>query len=92
MPDPRIRWAERQLRALIDAGWGLADAEIIVALALKYAPEQDLDGPIDPERVLHVSGEVTAADVADARAAWYASDAVPAKWKRLLDATEVAGE
>lgn len=83
--DDRQRWAEAQIAGLVAAGVDLVDAQATVARVLAAMPED-----ADPAIWLpSLSPQVTDADVADARADWYANDAVSPKFKRLLDA---AGE
>lgn len=81
-------WAEAQVNTLVSLGIAPIDATRTVQAALALMPP-DADPytwipsaddmarePVDSDAVL-----------ADARAAWYASDAVPPTYKRLLDAT-----
>ena len=85
------KWADRQLAALLDLGIDLADAQRSVRWALDHLPEgADPDTWIPPDELLERDPS-TPESVQDARTAWYASDAVPPKYKRLLDARE-AGE
>lgn len=79
----RERWAEGQIVGLVNAGVDLVDAQNTVRRVLAAMPED-----ADPDTWLPPEGDatITDADVADARADWYASDAVPPKFKRLLDA------
>ena len=85
------RWADRQLAVLLDLGIDLADAQRSVHWALDHLPEgADPDTWIPPAELLEHDPSTPEA-VQDARAAWYASDNVPPKYKRLLDARE-AGE
>ena len=89
MPQNRQKWAEEQIAELLDMGDSIADAELFVTQALALIPEgEDLDTYIAPASVMMATAEVTSADVADARADWYASEDVPNLYKRLLDATE----
>jgi len=85
----RLAWAEKQIRTLLDIGLDLVDAEAIIKQTLDSIPEgEDLDAYIPPEDDEPV--EITADDLARARAAWYADDAIPPEFKMLLDAKEVA--
>lgn len=78
----RERWAEEQVAGLVNAGVDLVDAQSTVDRVLAVMPED-----ADPDTWLpDLGANLTDADVADARADWYASDAVPTKFKRLLDA------
>ena len=86
-PEELRKWADGQVQALIDCGVDPLDAENTVKRVLAKLPEGvDPDTWIPPADNGEV--EITEADVEDARANWYASDAVPAKYKRLLDAVE----
>ena len=90
-PDARRRWADRQVAELIDAGDDPLDAEKFVAQALAMIPPD-----ADPETWVPTAvaaarmAQITDTDIEDARADWYASDDVPARFKRLLDAKEAA--
>lgn len=76
------KWADGQIAALIDCGIDPADAQATVSRVLAQLPEG-----ADPATWLPPVPEgVTQADIDDARADWYASEAVPPKFKRLLDA------
>ena len=83
----RERWGQEQVAALIEDGENPRDAEHIVRVALSMMPLG-----VDPAAWLpSPSGAVEAATLSaldryDARADWYASDAVPGRWKRILDA------
>ena len=88
----RDRWAEDQVAGLIESGVDPLDAEKIVTAALAAIPMGEdpmtyVQTPIAAAR----DGEITAEDIADARADWYASDGVPQRYKRLLDAREKEG-
>lgn len=79
----REKWAEGQVVGLVNAGIDLVDAQATVRRVLSMMPEDaDPETWMPPEK----DATFTDADVADARADWYASDAVPPKFKRLLDA------
>jgi hypothetical protein len=78
----REQWAEEQVIGLVNAGVDLVDAQATVARVLAAMPEDaDLNTWL-PD----LDATLTDADVVDARADWYASDTVPPKFKRLLDA------
>ena len=78
----REQWAEEQVEGLVDAGVDLVDAQATVARVLAAMPDD-----ADPNTWLpDLDATLTDADVVDARADWYASDTVPPKFKRLLDA------
>ena len=85
----RDKWAEDQMADLIEAGTDPLDAEKVVAAALAAIPMGEdpatyTQTPMAAARDAEITGE----DIADARADWYASDAVPQRYKRLLDAKE----
>lgn len=81
MPDP-LAWHKQQVQALIDLGRSPLDAERIVAKAELLTV---VDGRVDVAQI-EALATITPEDIADARADWYANRAVPAKYKRLLDA------
>jgi len=88
----REHWAEEQIAALIESGEDPLDAEKVVAAALAAIslgedPATYVQTPMAAAR----DAEITDEDVADARADWYASDDVPQRYKRLLDAREKEG-
>lgn len=84
--DERAQWAEGQVQALIAAGVDALDAENTVKRVLAQVPDH-----ADPANWTPAAdvGDIDfdEADVADARADWYAR--VEPKYARLLDATEV---
>ena len=84
---PSLTRAERVQR-LIDLGIAPQDAERIVT-------ESDMmtfiNGRFDVQQV-QAGAEITDADIADARADWYASRAIPRQYKRLLDAKVADGK
>lgn len=80
------KWADGQVATLIELGVDLADAQRSVKWVLDNMP-----GDADPNTWIPTAEQLyqdpsTAESIQDARTAWYASDAVPAKYKRLLDA------
>jgi hypothetical protein len=84
------RWADGQVTALVELGVDLADAQRSVKWVLDTMPDD-----ADPATWLPTAAQLernpaTAESVQDARAAWYASEAVGARFKRLLDAGEEA--
>ena len=82
------KWADRQIAALLDLGVDLVDAQRSVQWVLDAMPEDaDPDAWVPPAEMLYRE-PAAAENVQEARAAWYASDGVPAKYKRLLDARE----
>ena len=88
----RDRWAEDQIADLIQSGVDPLDAEKVVATALAEIPMGE-DPVIYAQTPMAAAreAEITAEDIADARADWYASDDVPQRYKRLLDAREKEG-
>jgi len=86
------KWADGQITALLDLGVDLADAQRSVNFVLDNMPEGADPNTWIPSAEL-LQQEPSAPElVQDARAAWYASDAVPPKYKRLLDAREETGD
>jgi len=84
------KWIDKQTKALIDAGVNPVDAARSAKWAIDTMPAGsdpdtwiptvlDIAENPDDETVLH-----------DTRVAWYADDSIPAKFKRLLDATVVS--
>jgi hypothetical protein len=84
------KWIEEQASALVDAGDDPLDATDWATQAARWIPKGE-----DPETFVPFlggeGGQVTIADIIDARADWYANDDVPPEYKRLLDATETEG-
>jgi hypothetical protein len=83
------KWAERQVRVMVDCGVSLANAQAAVAFALRRLPQN-----ADPETYVLPAAllEQNVADpalVQDARADFYQQDHVPATYKRILDARPV---
>ena len=85
----RAKWAEKQLQTLVEeVGLDLVDAEAIVAQVLSAAPEgADLEAWMPAPGGEGMGSEITKDDIQRARAAWYADDAIPPAFKRLLDAS-----
>lgn len=84
-PEQLAKWAENQIQALIRIGFDAIDAERSVNWVLQHLPPgADPTTYIFPAEVLNEPLDEKAID--DARADWYASGAVPNKYKRLLDA------
>ena len=82
-------WSEGQVQALMMFGVDGFDAEDTVKRVLAQLPEG-----ADPDTWIPLASdqvEVGEAQVADARADYYANDAVIAQFKRLLDARERSG-
>ena len=85
----RNRWAEDQMADLVESGLDALDAEKVVAAALAAIPAgEDPTTYTQTPMAAARDGEITDEDIADARADWYASDAVPQRYKRILDAKE----
>ena len=80
-------FAERNIAALVNAGVDLAVAQATIKRILDWTPEGEDPATYRPP---HYGQPVTVGpeDVAEARAAWYANDAVPPRFKRILDAVE----
>lgn len=80
------KWAERQIRVMLECGVSLANAQAAIAFALKQIP-----ATADPQTFIldaarleqNISDEAL---IADARNAWYAADHIPLTYKRILDA------
>lgn len=85
----RDKWAEDQIADLIEAGADALDAEKVVAAALAAIPVgEDPATYTQTPTAAAQDAEITPEDIADARADWYASDEVPQRFKRILDAKE----
>ena len=85
----RNRWAEDQIADLIEAGTDPLDAEKIVGAALAAIPMgEDPATYVQTPMAAARDGEITQADIDDAHADWYTLDAVPQRYKRILDARE----
>lgn len=82
------KWADQQIAALLDLGIDLADAQRSVNFVLDNMPEDADPNTWIPSAEQLEHDPSTPELIRDARTAWYASDAVPAKYKRLLDARE----
>ena len=100
-PDELRKWAESQIQALISLGIDAIEAERSVTWLLDHLPP-GADPRIPPDGVAPAGGSGQAyvfpaetldepldeAAIADARTHWYQADAIPSKFKRLLDARE----
>jgi hypothetical protein len=86
------QWADRQIAELVGMGVDLADAQRSVKWVLDTMPEEADPNTWIPAAAQLERDPATAESVQDARTAWYASDAVPGKFKRLLDAGEEGEE
>lgn len=89
MAHPHRRWMEEQITALVEAGVDLADAQRSVNWVLAHLPANADPRVWRPSPQL-LAGIVQAEAIRDARADWYASDAIPPRFKRLLDAANEA--
>jgi hypothetical protein len=81
-------WVKEQIRVLVSSGIAPLDAvdmmkRVVAALPLNVDPRSYTP----PLSLLNV--EITKADIADARAEWYASETVSPTFKMLLDAQEI---
>jgi hypothetical protein len=80
------RWASRQIAALIDAGTNAIDAHNQVTRFLAKLPV-GADPSTYVSRDTVSSEDLTSKAVLnDLRSAWYGSDSVEARFKRILDA------
>ncbi len=85
----RAKWAEKQIAVLIDMGDDVMDAEKFVNDALVTVPEgEDPETYVEPPELAMQRAEIGKDDIDDARASWYADEAIPQRYKRLLDAKE----
>lgn len=79
------QWADNQIKSLVALGVDAVDAE----QSVKWALDNLQDG-VEPDAWVPTAKQleerIDDSDVHDARVAWYASDSVPSKFKRLLDA------
>lgn len=88
-PEELRKWVDSQVAVLIECGVSPLEAEDTIQRVLAKLPEgEDPRTWIPP--VTDADVEITEADIADARAAWYES--APPKYARLLDAIEEEGE
>ena len=84
-PEQLQKWAEGQIQELIRIGYDAIEAERSVNWVLEHLPPgADPRTYVFPAETLYEPFDQVA--IADARISWYASDAVPNKYKRLLDA------
>jgi hypothetical protein len=84
-PEQLAKWAEGQIQELIKIGIDAIEAERSVNWVLEHLPPgADPRTYIFPAETLNEPLDQKAVD--DARADWYAANAVPNKYKRLLDA------
>ena len=84
MTDHR-QWAEFQIRALMDAGLDLMDAQRSIKWVLDNLPE-GADPATWVPTAAQLETTIAAAAIMDARVDWYAKEETPPQWKRLLDA------
>lgn len=83
------KWANAQFAVLVELGVNPIDAQASVDWVLSHLPfGADPAIYVFPERVL-VDELTTREVIADARIAFYASDDVPTKYKRILDSRGV---
>ena len=86
-PDELRRWAEAQTQELIRIGIDAIEAERSVKWVLEHLPPgADPEPSLLPAETLNEPLDEKA--IADARIDWFASAAIPNKFKRLLDATQ----
>ena len=87
MSTGRERWVEQQVRTLIGLGADPHDAESAVAWVLNHLPPGADPGHwVVPPDALMRDATIMPEDIQDARVDWYASDAIPPRFKRILDA------
>lgn len=88
-PEQLAKWGESQIQALIRIGFDAIEAERSVNWVLEHLPGSPL-GLADPRTYVFpaetLNEPLDQKAVDDARADWYAVDAIPNKYKRLLDA------
>lgn len=82
----RDKWAEAQVRVMLECGVSLANAQAAIAFALRRLPAN-----ADPESYILDASLLTQninepALVQDARADFYQKDHIPLAYKRILDA------
>lgn len=82
------QWADRQVAELLALGVDLADAQRSVKWVLDTMPDEADPHTWLPSAQQLESDPSAPESIQDARTAWYASDAVGSKFKRLLDAGE----
>jgi len=86
-PEQLAKWAESQIQALISIGFDAIEAERSVNWVLNHLPPgADPRTYVFPAETLYEPLDEIA--ISDARTAYYANDAIPPKFKRLLDARE----
>lgn len=88
--DELAKWAADEVNALISCGIDPLDAQNTVKRVLAKLPAGADPRTWTPTAPLG-DVEITENDIQDARADWYASETVPAKFKMILDAPEVDG-
>ena len=83
------KWASRQIAAAIELGINALDAaEAMRAYIAALPPDADPATYVLP--AFQLTQEISAKEfVDDARVEWYGDEAIPAMFKRLLDAGEV---
>ena len=84
-PEQLAKWAEAQIQELIRIGFDAIEAERSVNWVLEHLPPN-----ADPRTYVFAAETLMEPldekALADARIHWYADEAVPGKFKRLLDA------
>lgn len=80
------KWAERQIRVLVECGVSLANAQAAIAFALKRLPANADPDTYVLDAALLEQNVSDPALVQDARADFYASEHISLKYKRILDA------
>jgi hypothetical protein len=87
----REKWAEAQIRVLVECGVSLANAQAAIAFALRRLPANADPQSYILDASLLEQNVSEPALVQDARADWYQHDHVPLAYKRILDARSVNG-
>jgi hypothetical protein len=85
--NPHQNWAESQIAALVEIGIDLQEAQRSIKSVLDNLPYGEDPATWIPSAE-QLNDEISEVEIMDARADWYASDSVPPRYKRLLDATE----
>ena len=84
-PEQLAKWAEAQITELIAIGFDAIEAERSVTWVLDHLPPN-----ADPRTYVFAAETLREPlddkAIQDARVAWYADEAIPRKYKRLLDA------
>lgn len=88
--NPYQDWSESQLRALLEAGVDLPDAQRTISWVLSHVPGHAHPATWVPTADFLIPYP-TQSDVSDARVDWYAKRSVGTTFARLLDAELMVG-